>query len=111
MTLQQDLANAFQFHQSGDLAAAARGYAAILGREPEQVDALQLLGVLQLQQGQFAEAAVLLEKAVALRPGAASFHSNLAEAYRALGQFERAVGCCRTALHLKPDYPEAHNNL
>jgi tetratricopeptide (TPR) repeat protein len=111
MTLQQDLANAFRFHQSGDLAAAARGYAAILGREPEQVDALQLLGVLRLQQGQFAEAAVLLEKAVTLRPGAASFHSNLAEAYRALGQFERAVGCCRTALHLKRDYPEAHNNL
>jgi tetratricopeptide (TPR) repeat protein len=111
MKLQKDLANAFQLHQSGDLVAAAHGYAAILSRDPEQVDALQMLGVLRQQQGQFAEAAVLLEKAVALRPGEASFHSNLAEAYRALSQFERAVGCCRTALQLKPEYPEAHNNL
>ena len=41
----------------------------------------------------------------------AVFHCNLAEAYRALGQLDRAVGCCRTALRLEPDYPDAANNL
>ena len=40
-----------------------------------------------------------------------AFHANLAEAYRALGQWERAIGCCCTALRLAPDYAEAHNNL
>ena len=39
-----------------------------------------------------------------------AFHANLAEAYRCLGQLDRAVGCCR-ALGLRPDYPEALCNL
>ena len=111
MTLQEEMANAFRLHRAGELTLAARLYQTILSRDPEQVDALHLLGVLRQQQGQFAEAVELCGKAVALRPGEASFHSNLAEAYRALGQFEQAVVHCRTALTLRRDYPEAHNNL
>jgi tetratricopeptide (TPR) repeat protein len=53
----------------------------------------------------------LIAQAVALRPNVPAFHANLAEAYRALGQLERAVGCCRAALQLWPDYPEALCNL
>jgi protein O-GlcNAc transferase len=63
------------------------------------------------QQGQSAKAVELVKRAVALRPSVASFHANLAEAYRATGQLDRALGCCRTALQLWKDYPEAHNNL
>ena len=58
-----------------------------------------------------ARAVELIGRAVALRPDAAAFHANLAEAYRGLGQHEQAVDCCRTALRLQPDYPEAANNL
>ncbi len=111
MTLREEIANAFRLHRAGELILAARLYQTILSRDPEQVDALYLLGVLRQQQGQFAETVELYGKAVALRPGEASFHSNLSEAYRALGQFEQAVGCCRAALTLRRDYPEAHNNL
>ena len=53
----------------------------------------------------------LISQAVALRPNVPAFHANLAEAYRASGQLERAVGCCRAALQLWPDYPEALCNL
>ena len=83
MTLQEEIASAFRLHRSGDLVTAASLYEMILGRDPEQVDALQLLGVLRQQQGQFTRAVELCEKAVALRPGEASNHLNLAEAYRA----------------------------
>jgi TPR repeat len=48
---------------------------------------------------------------MALRPNAHVFQANLAEAYRALGDFERAAGCCRAALQIWPDYPEALCNL
>ena len=37
-------------------------------------------------------------------------HANLAEAYRVMGDFARAAGCCRTALRFA-DHPEAANNL
>ncbi len=64
-----------------------------------------------IEQGDHALAVELIGKAVALRPNAAALHANLAEAYRGLGQFERAAGCCRTALRLWPDFPEALCNL
>jgi tetratricopeptide (TPR) repeat protein len=105
------MVQAFRHHQAGELIAAARGYQAILVRDPNHADAAHLLGVVLHQQGQSAKAIELISKAVALRPSVAAFHANLAEAYRATGQFERAAGCCRTALQLWPDYPEAHNNL
>ena len=53
----------------------------------------------------------LIGKATALRPDVAAYHSNLAEAHRALGDYQQAVRCCRQALVLQPDYPEAANNL
>ena len=37
---------------------------------------------------------------MALCPEAAVFRATLAEAYRALGRFDRAVGCCHAALQL-----------
>ena len=111
MTWHEELANAFRIHRAGNLTMAARVYQTILSRDPDQVDALHLLGVLRQQQGQFAEAIELCGKAVSLRPSEASFHSNLAEAYRALGQFDQAVVHCRTALMLNRNYPEAHNNI
>jgi hypothetical protein len=62
--------------------------------------------VVRYQAGRSQDAVELISKAVALRSGAAAFHANVAEAYRALGRFDRAVGCCRTALKLWRDYPE-----
>jgi tetratricopeptide (TPR) repeat protein len=105
------LARAVELHQGGQFAAAARLYQQMLNGEPENVDALHLYGVLRHQQGDHAKAVELIGRAVALRPSVTAFHANLAEAYRALGQFERAGGCCRTAIRLWPNYPEAHSNL
>jgi tetratricopeptide (TPR) repeat protein len=110
-TVREEIAGAFRLHQAGELGAAARLYQAILARVPDQADALHLLGVLRHQQRNSEAAVEMIGRAVALRPGAAAFHANLAEAYRALGQFERAAGCCRTALQLWHDYPEARINL
>jgi tetratricopeptide (TPR) repeat protein len=111
VTINDEVAAAFRAHQAGDLAAAVRGYQAVLARDPAHADTLHLLGVARHQQGQSAAAVELIGKAIALKPGAAAFHANLAEAYRALGQPERAVGCCRAALQLYRDYPEAQINL
>ena len=42
-----------------------------------------------------------------LRPGDPVRHVDLAESHRNLGGHRLAIGCCRTALRLRPDYPEA----
>ncbi|HLN26326.1 MAG TPA: tetratricopeptide repeat protein [Gemmataceae bacterium] len=105
------LTTAIELHQSGQLGPAAQLYQKILVQEQDNAAALHLLGVLHDQQGQHARAVEEIGRAVALRPNVPAFHANLAEAYRSLGQFDRAAGCCRTALRLWPDYPEAHCNL
>ncbi len=98
-------------HQRGLLDEAARLYGAALTADPEDPDALHLLGVVALQQGRPQQAAELIGRAVARRPGAAAFHANLAEAYRVQGHLDRAAAACRTALQLQPHFPEAANNL
>jgi tetratricopeptide (TPR) repeat protein len=110
-SLHDDFVQAFRRHQAGDLTAAAVLYESVLARDAHHADACHLLGVLRHQQGQSALAVELIGKAVAMRPSVSAFHANLAEVYRAVGQFERAVGCCRTALQLQRDNPEALNNL
>ncbi len=105
------LTTAIELHRSGQLAGAERVYRASLAHEPENADALHLLGVLRHQQGDHAQAIELIRKAIALRPSVPAFHANLAEAYRAGGQLDRAAGSCRMALRLWPDYPEALGNL
>jgi tetratricopeptide (TPR) repeat protein len=106
-----DFHTALRDHQSGRLEQAALIYRRILAQEPEHADALHLLGVVALQQGNPARAVELIGRAIAVNPSVAAFHANLAEAYRALGQLDRAAGCCQVALRLQPNYPEAANNL
>ena len=74
-------------------------------------EALHLLGVLHHQQGNQARAIELISRAVAIKPNSHIYHANLAEAFRATGDFDRAAGSCRAALQLWADYPEALCNL
>ena len=109
--MQDALTTAIAMHRAGQLGQASQLYQKILTREQENPEALHLLGVLNHQQGQNTRAIELIGRAVALRPNSHIYHANLAEAYRALGDFDRAAGCCRAALAIWPNYPEALSNL
>ena len=105
------LSIAVQHHQAGRLQAAEQTYRQILAVEPNQPDALHLLGVIAHQVDKHEVAVEYIERAIALQGSAAPFHNNLGEAYRALRRISEAVACYRRALELKPDLAEAHNNL
>src|SRR5262245_14325044 len=109
--MQNDLLTALQYHQMGALDEAARIYQGLLDRAPDNADALHLLGVLEHQRGEHRRGAERIERAIALNPGAAPYHANLAEVDRAVGWPHQAAAVCRRALELQPDYPEAANNL
>jgi tetratricopeptide (TPR) repeat protein len=109
--MQIDLSSAVEHHVNGRLDEAAKMYRAILASHPEHADALHLLGLVAHQRGDHQVACQLIGKAIAVQPGVASYYSNLAEAYRASGQSEQALACCRAALVLQPDSAEACNNL
>jgi tetratricopeptide (TPR) repeat protein len=105
------LSAGIRLHRGGRFDEAATIYQHILTGNPNHADALHLLGVLSQQRGQPRQAIGLIGRAIARKPGVASFHANLAEAHRALGQFDRAVSAAQTALKLRPGNAEAANNL
>jgi predicted O-linked N-acetylglucosamine transferase (SPINDLY family) len=82
----------------------------VLAREPQNFNALQLLGHVALQSRDYPGAAQWLAAARSINPANAAVHSNLAVALLALRQPREALECCDRALALKPQYPEAHCN-
>ena len=110
-TISEALATAIQHHQAGRLQAAEQIYRQILQAEPDQPDALHLLGVIASQAGNHEIAAEYMVRAIGLKGNVATFHGNLGEVYRALRKLPEAVACYRRALELKPDFAEIHGNL
>jgi protein O-GlcNAc transferase len=110
-TISEALASAMAHHQAGRIQIAEPIYRDILAADPNQVDALHLLGVAQHQQGNHAVAVEYLERAIALQGNRAIFHNNLGEAYRALKRFPEAIACYRRALQIDPAFGGIYYNL
>ncbi|TDV25888.1 Tfp pilus assembly protein PilF [Paraburkholderia caballeronis] len=109
--MEQVFVRAYAAHRDGRLDDAERGYRATLAADPVHVDALHMLGVLRHQQGQHAEAADLVRRAVDLRPDDAALQLNLGNTLKALGQLDGAIERFRNALTLSPTFALAHYNL
>jgi tetratricopeptide (TPR) repeat protein len=107
----QQLTTAVQHHQTGRVAEAESLYRAVLAVEPDQADALHLLGVLLYQRGRHAEAVELIERALAILGPHPVFHSNLAAVYLELDRLDDTVTHARAALRLQPNLANAHHNL
>lgn len=102
---------AVSFHQAGNAAEAEQRYRQVLAVDPEQPDALHLLGVLAFQLGRADVAVPLIERAVGHRPAASPYRLNLGSALLALGRPDEAVAQYQAAAALAPNDPEAPYNL
>lgn len=98
-------------HRRGELEAAEQSYRAALARDDRHLAALTLLATILLEKRQNAEAAPLLERAVALAPEQAMLHSNHGEALRRLGRNDEALAAFARAVELEPDKAQLHYNL
>ena len=111
MTIAEKLAGAVREHQARAFQAAEVMYQEILDSDPNQSDALHLLGLLMHQTNRSQDAIELIRRAIDTRPGVAEFHCSLGSALRGKLLFDEAVSSFREALRLKPEYAAAHNNL
>jgi protein O-GlcNAc transferase len=101
---------ALALHQQGRLGDATRLYETILRQNPRHFDALNLLGVIACQHGNFAVAVQRLGQALKVNPAYAPGHSNLGYALRELQRFDEALASCDRALALQPDLADALSN-
>lgn len=81
-----------------------------LRKHPTHAEALHLCGLAVHAQGRHAEAARLIERAIARDAGRATFHLNLALCLAALGQ-PTATHHLRLAVKMQPDLTDAWFNL
>src|SRR5437764_15117298 len=109
--LVQALNTAIAHHQAGRFGRAEAIYRQILARDPNQPDALHLLGILALEAKRPDAAVELIGRAVALRPNHYEAHNNLGNALAALGRLDEAVASFQRALALKRDFADALYNL
>lgn len=111
MDTQTPLQTGIAHHRAGRLAQAEAIYRGLLARNPNDADALHLLGLLACQAGQLDTAAQLMGRAVAMSPGAAEMWINLGEVHRRRRDFGAAIAALERGVALSPGNAEAFFNL
>lgn len=105
------LRRAIDLHRQGRLAEAGTVYREALAAQPDNADALHLLGVIARAQGDAVAAVALISRSVTAAPWFAEAHYNLGNALADQGLMEDAAGAYRKALDLKPNFAEAMGAL
>jgi tetratricopeptide (TPR) repeat protein len=109
--LREMMRHAVELHRDGRIGQAVAAYEAVLEREPRHADALQFMGVAEMQSGRGDEAIGLLRQAVGIDPGNSRAHYNLGLAMRAAGRESKALAAFRRAIAVEPRNFEAHNAI
>ncbi len=99
--------DAIALHQQGRIAEAERGYTDILVQFPNHPGALQYLGVIASQKGDYARALELIDRSLASNPRTAAAHYNRANILRDMNRPEDAVRGYDDALTLDPNHVSA----
>ncbi len=99
-TIPQAIAKAIECHKSGKFQDAELIYRRIIEAQPNNVDALHLLGALAHQHNHNEEALPYVQKALNLNPDNSQFLNTLGSIYSALGQYNNAIHNLSRAIEL-----------
>ncbi|TAN45966.1 MAG: tetratricopeptide repeat protein [Nitrospirae bacterium] len=111
VVVQEEMAAAVQLHNAGKLYYAQNGYKDILKVEPDNADALHLLGTLKFQLKEYRAAVELISRAIELDPSSALFYFSLANIFAGMGLKDAAEDHYEKAISLEPDFGAAYFNL
>lgn len=111
MNIPEEINKAVQLHMKGQFAEAGALYKKVLSAQPNNPDALHLLGVVCFQTGDLESSEELINKAIEENPTNPDFHNNLGNTLRNSGKADKAELSYRRALELDPKNCDAHANL
>lgn len=111
MLLADALKKAFALHAEGRTFKAEQAFRKILEASPNNPLALNYLGTLELDRGQFDRAIAYFQAAVAASPGTPDYHYNLGNAFCFASKWREGEHAFGRALQLSPQSPDAWNNL
>jgi tetratricopeptide (TPR) repeat protein len=98
-------------HRAGNAAGARAAYEQVLALAPNDVDALNNLGVLHTGLREFDRAEVALRRALSLAPSNAGAWSNLGAVLRERGRSADAIAAFQHALSIDPHHAGARVGL
>lgn len=107
----QQLEKGYRHQQAGDLQLAERTYRRVLKKDRKNIHALNLLGMLCVNSSRPKEAIPYILQALKQNPDDPEARSNIALAYKDLGNFKEAASNLRISIRLNPGNPVAHNNM
>lgn len=105
-----DFHKAVMLQKAGRFDKAGLIYNRILDKDPNNADALHLLGLVEHQKGNTLSGTDLIKKAITLQPANLKFQLNLGRILKSTGQFAEALECFDKALKINPDFSDAHLN-
>lgn len=108
--IEEEINKAVALYHSGNLEDAKIIYEKILQEDPNNGDALHLLGVVEISLKNYEQALVLISKAILIHPNQASFHSNLGTVLKELGRNLEALESYDQAIRLNPKFAQAYMN-
>ena len=108
--IQNFIGQAIQLLQQGLPKEAEKILINILSSDGNNLPALEILGVIKASQGEHAESAKYLSKAIKLNPNNPSLHYNLAKALSECGRDTEALPHHEQVLKMAPNNPDAWLN-
>ena len=111
LTVGQALRVAVAAQRDGSRDKAASIYTQILANDPDNGDALHLLGLLEIDGDRPEQAEPLLRRAMENNPDIPAFKASLAKALHRLGRTDEAIDHAASALASAPDDPAIRDVL
>ncbi|MEO8011403.1 MAG: tetratricopeptide repeat protein, partial [Dokdonella sp.] len=105
------LRESIELHRQGRLAEAEDGYRGVLATQPNDGEAIRLLGIVRRDRGDLAESEQLFARAHALAPEQPNLLLMLGAVRYQGGDYERARDAYERALALDPNLSGAHTTL
>ena len=101
---------AISLHQQGRLVEAEAAYKAILNLNPDEFDALHMLGIINAQRGSFEEAEKLFRRALAVDPKVPPCLQNYGTVLCKLARFAEAIEKFTSAIKLAPNHASLYSD-